>query len=506
MIVKFHARGTGGGAGPIQYLLGREYDREGATLLRGDPDEVAALIDSSQYAKKYTSGVLSFAEADLPPAQKQALMTSFEEALLPGMEAQQYSCLWVEHRDKGRLELNFVIPNIELTSGKRLQPYYHAADKRRVEAWATIQRAELKLADPHDPARRRALVTPRDLPPDRQKAAEQITSGLLALAEKGEIKSRTDVVKTLTDAGFTVARETKSSISIADPDGGKNLRLKGALYERDFRLSPELRKEIRDASWSYRTDVGKRLQEARADLAGAIEIKRAELARRHPIPREVVAEPAVINREAHKGHRPEQLEMGGAEFVPGSGVQRGAAVVDEPENHQQPEPAGPALSPDGEGPRLGGGVPQRRQRRVHRPAPRSEARDGLDVRQREAAGHQDREVDHDGNRETVGSRIREFADATRRAAAEFSERLESARQALSERIGRLAEALGDRGARAGGLGHAGQELERSGVELGQAAATFQRVAVPVLEAQVAQHQKTAEYGRSGPSRGGGMEM
>lgn len=501
MIVKFHARGTGGGAGPTQYLLGREYDREGATLLRGDPDEVAALIDSSQYAKKYTSGVLSFAEADLPPAQKQALMTSFEEALLPGMEAQQYSCLWVEHRDKGRLELNFVIPNIELTSGKRLQPYYHAADKRRVEAWATIQRAELKLADPHDPARRRALVTPRDLPPDRQKAAEQITSGLLALAEKGEIKSRADVVQTLTDAGFTVARETKSSISIADPDGGKNLRLKGALYERDFRLSPELRKEIRDASWSYRADVGKRLQEARADLAGAIEIKRAELARRHPIPREVVAEPAVINREAHKGHRPEQLEMGGAEFVPGSGVQRGAAVVDEPENHQQPEPAGPALSPDGEGPRLGGGVPQRRQRRVHRPAPRSEARDGLDVRQREAAGHQDREVDHDGNRETVGSRIREFADATRRAAAEFSERLESARQALSERIGRLAEALGDRGARAGGLGRAGQELERSGVEFGQAAATFQRVAVPAIEAQIAAREPRHELKNDGPSMG-----
>ncbi|WP_434221106.1 hypothetical protein, partial [Klebsiella pneumoniae] len=39
----------------------------------------------------------------------------------------QYACLWVEHRDKGRLELNFVIPNIELQSGKRLQPYFDRA-------------------------------------------------------------------------------------------------------------------------------------------------------------------------------------------------------------------------------------------------------------------------------------------------------------------------------------------------------------------------------------------
>ncbi|MDN0395891.1 mobilization protein, partial [Salmonella enterica subsp. enterica serovar Newport str. A-211-RVH] len=35
MIVKFHARGKGGGSGPVDYLLGRERNREGATVLRG---------------------------------------------------------------------------------------------------------------------------------------------------------------------------------------------------------------------------------------------------------------------------------------------------------------------------------------------------------------------------------------------------------------------------------------------------------------------------------------
>ncbi|MGK3325838.1 hypothetical protein ACSLPB_29600, partial [Escherichia coli] len=44
-------------------------------------------------------------------------------ACLPGLEKNQYSILWVEHQDKGRLELNFVIPNMELQTGKRLQPY-----------------------------------------------------------------------------------------------------------------------------------------------------------------------------------------------------------------------------------------------------------------------------------------------------------------------------------------------------------------------------------------------
>ncbi len=32
MIVKFHARGKGGGSGPVDYLLGRERNREGATV------------------------------------------------------------------------------------------------------------------------------------------------------------------------------------------------------------------------------------------------------------------------------------------------------------------------------------------------------------------------------------------------------------------------------------------------------------------------------------------
>ncbi|MBN0502323.1 nuclease, partial [Pseudomonas aeruginosa] len=108
MIVKFHARGKGGGSGPVDYLLGRERNREGATVLQGNPEEVRELIDATLFAKKYTSGVLSFAEKELPPGGREKVMASFERVLMPGLEKNQYSILWVEHQDKGRLELNFV--------------------------------------------------------------------------------------------------------------------------------------------------------------------------------------------------------------------------------------------------------------------------------------------------------------------------------------------------------------------------------------------------------------
>ncbi|MEF1517077.1 relaxase/mobilization nuclease domain-containing protein [Neisseria gonorrhoeae] len=145
MIVQFFNRGKGGGSGPIDYLLGKDRDREEARLLRGDPEETAALINSSDYAKKYTAGCLSFEESNIPAEQKHALMDSFEECIFAGLDKDQYNCLWVEHRDKGRLELNIVIPNIELLSGKRLQPYARIQRPRRPR-----QTAE------HDPSQRPA--------------------------------------------------------------------------------------------------------------------------------------------------------------------------------------------------------------------------------------------------------------------------------------------------------------------------------------------------------------
>lgn len=105
MIVKFHARGKGGGSGPVDYLLGRERNREGATVLQGNPEEVRELIDATPFAKKYTSGVLSFAEKELPPGGREKVMASFERVLMPGLEKiSTASCGW-STRTRGGLSL-----------------------------------------------------------------------------------------------------------------------------------------------------------------------------------------------------------------------------------------------------------------------------------------------------------------------------------------------------------------------------------------------------------------
>ena len=281
MIVQFFSRGKGKGAGPIDYLLGKDRQREAARLLRGNPIATEALIDGSPHAKKYTSGCLSFEESDIDPEQKQALMDDFEKCLFAGLEVNQYDCLWVEHLDKGRLELNFVIPNVELTTGKRLQPYYHAADTKRVDAWRTIQNITYGFSDPDDPAKRQGFTKAKDLPKAAAEAAEAINKGLEAYALDGQINSREDVVSVLESAGFEISRLTPNSISIKNPEGGRNIRLKGQMYEQDFRFSKEFRAEITRRAQKYKSSSAERLGEARARYNRLLRSKREEHFKRH---------------------------------------------------------------------------------------------------------------------------------------------------------------------------------------------------------------------------------
>jgi hypothetical protein len=100
MIVDFFRHGTGLSKGCLDYLLGEDREREHAQVLSGDVDLTAQLIDSSPFAKKYTSGCLSFYEHDLSDQDKQQIMQNFEQCIFPGLNPDQYQVLWVQHQDK----------------------------------------------------------------------------------------------------------------------------------------------------------------------------------------------------------------------------------------------------------------------------------------------------------------------------------------------------------------------------------------------------------------------
>ncbi|AME02484.1 relaxase/mobilization nuclease domain-containing protein [Moraxella osloensis] len=272
MLLKFFKRGgtdddrrTLGGSAVKHYLLGTHTQpRDKARLLLGDADEVTEIINGLPFAKVYTSGCLSFHEDDkLTEAQKFDIMADFEAMMFVGLEPYQYTSYWVEHTDKGRVELNFVFPNVELISGNHLQVYYHNRDLNLVNSWKNLTNDKYGFINPSDLENRRD-VTPSIGPnllkdwdqSNKQKIIDklkhyqsiedfkqQLTDVVLtqaALRQQTDepLTCQDDVAKLLEDFGFEISRRGKDSISIKNPDPTKkNIKLKGVIYERDVTQS-----------------------------------------------------------------------------------------------------------------------------------------------------------------------------------------------------------------------------------------------------------------------------
>ena len=272
MLLKFFKRGgtdddrrTLGGSAVKNYLLGtNDQPRKKARVLLGDADEVTEIINGLPFAKVYTSGCLSFHEDDkLTEAQKFDIMADFEAMMFVGLQPHQYTSYWVEHTDKGRVELNFVFPNVELVSGNHLQVYYHNRDLNLVNSWKNLTNDKYGFINPSDLENRRD-VTPSIGPNllkdweqwNKQKIIDklkhyqsiedfkqQLTDVVLTQAGLRQqtdepLTCQDDVAKLLEDFGFEISRRGKDSISIKNPDPTKkNIKLKGVIYERDVTQS-----------------------------------------------------------------------------------------------------------------------------------------------------------------------------------------------------------------------------------------------------------------------------
>ena len=122
-------------------------------------------------------------------------------------------------------------------------------------AFCDLTNAVYDLHDPKDPKNRQLLTTPSNLPKEKKELREAITAHLMQAVENGNVKDRLSVLKELENLGLTIARITPSAISIKDPDGGKNIRLKGELYGEHFRFDEKYSKENERASLETRSLV-----------------------------------------------------------------------------------------------------------------------------------------------------------------------------------------------------------------------------------------------------------
>lgn len=238
MILKMN-RKSKGKKGVVEYLLNEREELGTAITLRGNPQVTQCLIKAIERKHKYLSGGLMFAEEeDISDKQKQEIMDAFEEVLFAGLVSTQYNILWVEHSDKGRLELNFVVPRIELKSGNDLDLYSHRRDLPLMDMWKNGINQKYNLVDPNDPRRGRTMA-------ERTKVArgtgtivanrQNLDETLHQLVQKRQIKSRSHMIELLEKSRYEITRKNAESISVKHEDIGKKaLRLKGGIYSENF--------------------------------------------------------------------------------------------------------------------------------------------------------------------------------------------------------------------------------------------------------------------------------
>lgn len=244
MLVKFFENEKGGGVGSVYYLLNDRVQEGTARLLRGDKWLTLSLINAIEFKHKVTFGSLNFTEKNLPDKIKTEIMDRFEKMLLAGLERDKnYNILWVEHTDKENLELNFVIPRIELQSLKALTPYYHKADLSRVDTFKEIINLEYDLSDPNDPVRGSRISGSRKKK-ELFKSIQELDEIVQEQVLNGHLNSRDEVIAYLRENGVEVPKVSQEYISVKLPEAKSNKRLKGAVYNERFTSIKSLEAEL----------------------------------------------------------------------------------------------------------------------------------------------------------------------------------------------------------------------------------------------------------------------
>ncbi|MFP6161417.1 relaxase/mobilization nuclease domain-containing protein [Helicobacter pylori] len=253
MLVKFWGTNQGGGDGDgsVNYLLNERVKQGTAKVLKGDANLTKSLLLSLTQKHKACVGCLSFEEPNIDESLKYELMESFENALLTESMQNRYNILWVEHTDKGRLELNFVIPKIDLERQKAFNPYYHKVDLKRIDTWKDCINLKHNFTNPKDLKKQQISNYHNTKTPQGKaifKNYKELDNYLYNAVTQGLLNSRAEIIELLQASNYEITRQGKDYISVKLPNQQKAKRLKGIIYDERFTEQRLIEQELREYS------------------------------------------------------------------------------------------------------------------------------------------------------------------------------------------------------------------------------------------------------------------
>lgn len=121
MIIKVFRQGQKKADFIVKYLLSEDrHNGFKPEVVEGNAELTKNIVNNLTNKKhKYITGVISFREGEtLTKKQQYELIESFQSTFCPFDDPARVNFLWVMHYDKGRLELHWLSPRVDLKTGK----------------------------------------------------------------------------------------------------------------------------------------------------------------------------------------------------------------------------------------------------------------------------------------------------------------------------------------------------------------------------------------------------
>lgn len=308
MLIKFLPKKEGNIRRLISYLLaesikGVRRDPK-PELLYGEPQELISLVESLPFKNKYETGVITFAIEDNPTEEQQKeVMDYFEKMAFAGMERDQYDILWVRHIHTGenRVELHFAIPCVEFNTGKNLTVSFPNSHLSYYSALRDYFNYKYDWADPNDPLRKRDIQLGyyNYIKRENERLAEcglpvinklndknDIHEFIVSQINDGLIYDRDSMLLILAEAGYEINSKIEDNhITIVGNSLERPVRLKGNIYEREWRIESTIERTAKKKSnrkqGSKGQDYQRRIRELQTDLERRIGNRRKRFDQRY---------------------------------------------------------------------------------------------------------------------------------------------------------------------------------------------------------------------------------
>lgn len=282
MNITIFPTGTGDAGSAVKYLLS-DTDHEKKRrkvmpeLLFGDPLTFPEIANATRRKHKYTSGVVAFRDNEhLSPEQINSVVDLFRSTFMPGLDADKhYADFWVAHRDKGNLELHFLVANTELTTGQQLN--IHPPGQKNIDffnafvacvndslGFAQVVPDPLKIS--LKPFEAKAPTGKKD-----KKAKHDLAQVLHGEILEGFIGNRDQLIGFLKRSGMEVPRICQHFITVTL--NGKNKRLRGPLFTHgaDYSALVAAHHEAKTPKYLTRQESGTKQQQLAEGIAARTE-------------------------------------------------------------------------------------------------------------------------------------------------------------------------------------------------------------------------------------------